>query len=74
MAEASGITHLVGMVEGVTMRMDANPDTGVEEVVVTEHKQDLHPQITVVESDPKTGKAVLAADPASGEKMEKTIF
>jgi DNA-directed RNA polymerase subunit beta' len=48
MAEASGSVHLEGMVEGVTIRMDINPDTGLEEVVVTEHRHDLHPQITVV--------------------------
>ncbi|MCP4641337.1 MAG: DNA-directed RNA polymerase subunit beta' [bacterium] len=47
-AEASGRVHLEGMVEGVTMRKDLNPDTGLEEVVVTEHKQDLHPQITIL--------------------------
>jgi len=32
----------------VTMRKDINPDTGLEECVVTEHKQDLHPQITIL--------------------------
>ena len=47
-AEASGEVHLEGMVEGVTMRTDVSPETGVEERVVTEHKQDLHPQITVL--------------------------
>ncbi len=46
-AEASGTIHLEGMVEGVTMRVDINPDTGLAERVVTEHKQDLHPQITI---------------------------
>jgi DNA-directed RNA polymerase subunit beta' len=50
-AEEDGTIHLEGMVEGVTMRMDINPDTGLEEVVVTEHKQDLHPQITVLGPD-----------------------
>jgi DNA-directed RNA polymerase subunit beta' len=48
MAEQSGIIRLEGMVEGVTMRKDINPDTGREERVVTEHKQDLHPQITIL--------------------------
>ncbi len=48
MAEASGTVHLEGMVEGVTMREDINPDTGIEERVITEHKQDLHPQITIL--------------------------
>lgn len=50
MAEASGTIHHEGMVEGVTMRVDINPDTGLEEVVITEHKQDLHPQITITDS------------------------
>ncbi len=47
-AEASGTVHLEGMVEGVTVRVDINPDTGLEERVVTDHKQDLHPQITIL--------------------------
>ncbi len=47
-AEASGTVHLEGMVEGVTMRKDINPDTGLEERIVTDHKQDLHPQITIL--------------------------
>ena len=47
MAEQSGTVKLEGMVEGVTMRVDINPDTGLEERVITEHKQDLHPQITI---------------------------
>ena len=51
MAEASGTIHLEGMVEGVTMRVDINPDTGLEESVITEHKQDLHPQVTILGSD-----------------------
>ena len=56
MAEIDGLIHLEGMVEGVTMRVDINPDTGLEEVVVTEHKQDLHPQITVL--DPKDKEVI----------------
>jgi DNA-directed RNA polymerase subunit beta' len=47
-AEASGRVHLEGLVEGVTMRKDINTDTGLEERVVTDHKQDLHPQITIL--------------------------
>ncbi|MBP8130877.1 MAG: DNA-directed RNA polymerase subunit beta' [Candidatus Hydrogenedentes bacterium] len=48
MAEASGTVRLEGMVEGVTMRVETNPDTGLEERIITEHKQDLHPQITIL--------------------------
>ncbi|NIA12778.1 MAG: DNA-directed RNA polymerase subunit beta' [Nitrospiraceae bacterium] len=47
-AESSGTVHLEGMIEGVTVRVDTNPDTGLEERVVTDHKQDLHPQITIL--------------------------
>ncbi|GMW02716.1 MAG: DNA-directed RNA polymerase subunit beta' [Candidatus Hydrogenedentota bacterium] len=47
-AEASGNVNLEGMVEGVTMRKDINPDTGLEERIITEHKHDLHPQITII--------------------------
>jgi hypothetical protein len=51
MAEQSGYRRLEGMVEGVTMRVDINPDTGLEERVITEHKHDLHPQITILGKD-----------------------
>jgi DNA-directed RNA polymerase subunit beta' len=47
-AESSGGIRLEGMVEGITMRVDINPDTGLEERVITEHKQDIHPQITIL--------------------------
>jgi len=50
-AEEPGRVHLEGMVEGVTVRVDVNPDTGLKERVVTEHKQDLHPQITILSED-----------------------
>jgi DNA-directed RNA polymerase subunit beta' len=51
MAEQSGVIKLDGMVEGVTVRVNINPDTGLEERVITEHKQDLHPQITISNPD-----------------------
>ena len=50
-AEESGIVRLDGMVEGITMRVDINPDTGLEERTITEHKQDLHPQVTIIDHD-----------------------
>ena len=62
MAEVDGKVHLEGMLEGVTMRLDVNPDTGLEEMVVTEHKQDLHPQITIVDDkDEVLGYATIPA-------------
>ncbi|HDP35780.1 MAG TPA: DNA-directed RNA polymerase subunit beta' [Candidatus Hydrogenedentes bacterium] len=48
-AEKSGIIRLEGMVQGVTVRKEKNAETGLEEIVVTEHKHDLHPQITILD-------------------------
>jgi DNA-directed RNA polymerase subunit beta' len=50
-AEEGGKVRLEGMVEGITMLVDVNPDTGLQERVITEHKQDLHPQITILGKD-----------------------
>ncbi|MCK5862254.1 MAG: DNA-directed RNA polymerase subunit beta' [Candidatus Hydrogenedentes bacterium] len=50
-AEKSGTIRLEGMVQGVTVRQEKNSETGLEELVVTDHKHDLHPQITVLGSD-----------------------
>ncbi len=47
-AEKPGVVRLEGMVRGVTVRQEVNADTGLEELVVTEHKQDLHPQISIL--------------------------
>jgi DNA-directed RNA polymerase subunit beta' len=70
MAEQSGIIRLEGMVEGVTMRVEINPDTGLEERVVTEHKQDLHPQITIMDDD--GGVLSFATIPAQTHVMLKS--
>jgi len=59
-AEASGYVRLEGMVEGVTMRRDVNPETGLEERVVTEHKHDLHPQIVIVSGKDNKKDEILA--------------
>ncbi len=47
-AEMDGKVRLDGMVKGVTVRQEVNQETGIEEIVVTEHKHDIHPQITLV--------------------------
>ena len=61
-AEATGRIRLEGMVEGITIRKDINPDTGLEERVVTEHKHDLHPQIVILaDTDGKPGQAEILA-------------
>jgi DNA-directed RNA polymerase subunit beta' len=48
-AEKSGRIELQGMLEGVTTRLELNAETGREELIVTEHKHDVHPQINIVD-------------------------
>jgi DNA-directed RNA polymerase subunit beta' len=38
---------LEGVVEGVTMLVEINPETRLEERIITEHKHDMHPQILI---------------------------
>ncbi|MFA7693674.1 MAG: DNA-directed RNA polymerase subunit beta' [Candidatus Hydrogenedentes bacterium] len=47
-AEKTGTVRLDDMVQGSTIRREVNPETGQEEIVVTEHKHNLHPQITIL--------------------------
>ncbi len=47
-AEVEGRVRLDGMVKGVTVRQEINNETGIEEIIVTEHKHDIHPQITLL--------------------------
>ncbi len=46
-AERSGKVKLEGVVEGVTMLVEINPETRLEERIITEHKHDMHPQILI---------------------------
>ena len=52
LSEHDGVIDLRDFIEGVTMRSDVDPETGVGERVVMEHKEDLHPQIII--RDPET--------------------
>ncbi len=56
--ERAGMIEFRDMISGITVAKETDDATGVEGMVVTEHKEDLHPQIIVV--DPKT-KALLAS-------------
>ena len=51
-SECSGLVEFRDFIEGVTVRRETDEATGVEGTVVMEHKEDLHPQILVL--DPET--------------------
>jgi DNA-directed RNA polymerase subunit beta' len=58
LTEKTGRIEFRDMISGVTIKNELDPETGVKGTVVIEHKEDLHPQIVIV--DEKT-KEVLAS-------------
>jgi DNA-directed RNA polymerase subunit beta' len=56
--EKSGKVEFRDMISGITITKETNQATGNDEIVVMEHKEDLHPQIVIV--DVKT-KEILAS-------------
>ncbi len=50
LTEKSGKIEFRDIIEGVTMKREVNESTGLQEMVIIEHKEDLHPQIVVLEA------------------------
>lgn len=48
--EKAGKIEFRDMISGVTIRKEVNEETGVMGVVVIEHKEDLHPQLAIVDA------------------------
>ncbi len=57
LTEKSGKIEFRDMITGVTMKKQVDEETGVTGMVVIEHKEDLHPQIVIVDGE----KNVLAS-------------
>ncbi|MFZ4115767.1 MAG: DNA-directed RNA polymerase subunit beta' [Chthoniobacterales bacterium] len=55
--EKAGKVEFRDMISGVTIRKEVDEETGIMETVVIEHKEDLHPQLAIVDSS----KQVLAS-------------
>ncbi len=49
LTEKAGKVKFQDIIEGVTMKMEMDQTTGQEAIVIVEHKEDLHPQIVVVD-------------------------
>ena len=73
--EKSGKIEFRDMISGVTIRKEVDEETGVMGTMVIEHKEDLHPQIVIVDAN----KEVLASysipagahvDIKEGEKVQ----
>ena len=50
LSEKAGKIRFVDIIEGVTMKQEINEATGQEDLVVIDHKEDLHPEILVENS------------------------
>ena len=55
LSEKAGKVKFVDIIEGVTMKQEMDETTGQEAMVVIEHKEDLHPQIVILDD---TGEPV----------------
>ena len=49
-SEQRGIVEFHDIVEGSTMKKELDETTGLSRIVITEHREDLHPQVVVLES------------------------
>jgi DNA-directed RNA polymerase subunit beta' len=49
LSEKAGKVKFVDIIEGVTMKQEVDETTGQEAMVVIEHKEDLHPQIVILD-------------------------
>ncbi|MCX6872506.1 MAG: DNA-directed RNA polymerase subunit beta' [Verrucomicrobia bacterium] len=53
LTEKAGRVEFRDMISGITVANETDKETGKKGVVVTEHKEDLHPQVVIVDEDTK---------------------
>jgi DNA-directed RNA polymerase subunit beta' len=51
LSEKAGRVKFADIIEGVTMKQETDETTGQEAMVVIEHKEDLHPQIIIMDDE-----------------------
>lgn len=49
-ADCEGIVKFDDIVKGVTMKMEVDPITGVAQMVISEYKEERHPQLIIVDN------------------------
>jgi DNA-directed RNA polymerase subunit beta' len=54
--EKSGVVEFRDMIPGITVQTETDKETGKKGMTVTEHKEDLHPQVVIV--DPDSGEVL----------------
>ncbi|HPA18148.1 MAG TPA: DNA-directed RNA polymerase subunit beta' [Verrucomicrobiae bacterium] len=68
LTEKSGKIEFRDIIDGVTMKREINESTGLPEMVIIEHKEDLHPQIVVL--DGKSGEIAASYSIPAGAHVE----
>ena len=58
LSEKAGRVQFHDMIEGVTMKQEVDETTGQEAMVVIEHKEDLHPQIIIVDERGESAESI----------------
>ena len=56
LTDKSGKVEFRDMIAGVTMKRDVDEATGLMGTVIIEHKEDLHPQIVIVDDDEEVAR------------------
>ena len=77
LAEEAGRTRFVDVIPGMTAREDFDPKTNLTHRVITEHKEERHPSIQIIDAEGNvrsnyalTAGAVLAARVHDGDPVE----
>ena len=71
LSEHNGKVEFHDFIEGVTVQKGVDESTGVETLVVMEHKEDLHPQIVIHDQKDKE-KVGYYSIPAGAQVMIKS--
>ncbi|PAZ04787.1 MAG: DNA-directed RNA polymerase subunit beta' [Verrucomicrobiia bacterium AMD-G2] len=48
LTEKAGKVEFRDMIKGITIKTDTDKETGKKAIIVTEHKEDLHPQVCII--------------------------
>lgn len=60
-AETLGNIKMVDIIPGITMREDVDPVTGIAQYIISEHKEERHPQIQIWKDDLMIAQYALSA-------------
>ena len=64
LSEKAGKVKFHDIIEGVTMKQEVDETTGQEAMVIIEHKEDLHPQIIIVDDEGRSRSPTIRFRPA----------